>query len=109
MEYYLYDYIFKFFWLSIGLILLAWMDFINFQRPKDSGYFSLHTKGSKNDAWHHGKKLAILSFGIAAIGYDQVIYLLLNPYIWLAILAFIIQVFIYNFLLKMIKRIFRIK
>ena len=98
----LYNYFFELFWLSIGLILLAFMDFINFQRPKDSGYFSLHTKGNRNDAWHHSKRLAILSFAIAAIGEQQIILLIDNPYIWVGVLAYIWQLvyhllkFMYN-------------
>ena len=115
MEYYLYaiidvlsKYYFELINISIGLSLLAWMDFIHFQRSEDSGYFSIHTKGSKRDAWHDGKKLAILFFGVAAIGEKELVYIVNNAYIWLAFLAWFIQWFIYHGVLKTIKRIFRI-
>ena len=115
MEYYLYGisdvlskYYFEFIWIGVGLVLLAWMDFIAFQRPTDSGYFSIHTVGSKRDAWHDAKKLAIFSFAIAAIGEGQLLYLINNAYVWVGISAWVWQTFIYNFLLKTIKRIFRI-
>ena len=115
MEWYLYSildvlikYYFEFIWISAGLILLAWMDFIAFQRPTDSGYFSIHTVGSKRDAWHDAKKLVIFCFAIAAIGENELLYLTNNAYVWVGISAWVWQTFIYSFLLKTIKRIFRI-
>ncbi len=101
----LYKWRFELFFISIGLALLAWMDFITFQRPKDSGYFSLHTKGSKRDAWHDAKRLCIFSFAIAAIGEPQVAWLLANPFVWVAFLAFFIQWFGYHIILKTVYRI----
>jgi hypothetical protein len=113
MDYYIclilgvfYQWFFKLANIIIALSLLAFMDFINFQRPKDQGYFSLHTKGSKRDAWHDSKKLAILFFAIAAIGEAQVAWLINNPLIWVALFAWFLQAFIYKGL-KTIKRIFR--
>lgn len=113
MEYYIYaildviyTYSFELAYISLGLILLAWMDFISFQRPPDTGYFSIHTRGSKRDAWHDAKKLAILCFAIAAIGEVQLVKLAHNPYIIIAFLAYFWQRVIYNFLLKLIKRLF---
>ena len=104
-----YRYQFELTWLGIGIILLAWMDFIMFQRPHDCGYFSLHTKGSKHDAWHDAKKLAIFCFGIAAIGEMEVLRLINNPYVTLAVMAFILQIFVYNGILKTIAKIIRKK
>ena len=98
MEYYYYaimdvwhKYHFELFWLSVGLLGMAFMDFIIFQRPKDSGYWSLHTKGSRRDAWHDTKRVAILAFAVAAIGDVHLLYLVNNPFIQVALLAIILQ------------------
>jgi len=109
LEYYLYaildvwyKYTFEFCFLGIGFIFLAVMDFINFQFPKDSGFFSLHTKGSRFDAWHLSKRIAIFCFALAAIGDGQLLYLINNPFIQIALLAIVCQ-WVYH-LLKRIKK-----
>ena len=85
------------------VILLAWMDFICFQRPHDSGYFSLHTKGSKRDAWHDAKKLVLFLIAFIIIREDALIDIFVNPYVWLAAIAYLGQKFFYNFLFKKFK------
>ncbi len=100
MDYYFYailDVVYRFrfelLWLGAGFIGMAFMDFINFQRPKDKGYWSLHTKvgSSKRDAWHDTKRLTIFAFAIAAIGSAQLLYLVNNAFLQVAILAIVCQ------------------
>ena len=100
MDYYLYAVLdvwykfrFELFWIGAGLTGMAFMDFIIFQRPKDSGYWSLHTivGSSKRDAWHDTKRLSILAFAIAAIGDVQLLYLVNNAFLQVAILAIVCQ------------------
>ena len=42
--------------LALAVIADAFMDFILFQRPHDSGFWSLHWNDT-NDSWHYCKKL----------------------------------------------------
>ena len=44
----------------------AGMDYINFQIPYDSGFWSLHTSGPRFDAWHILKvlKWTFIAFGM---------------------------------------------
>ena len=95
---------FELFWLSMGLLCMRLMEIMDFQRPHDVGYFSLHTKGSKKDFWHDSKNVAILCFGMAAIGEDAFLYLINNPIIQLAFLAWLSHP-VYLFM-KVINRIF---
>lgn len=99
-----YDILFKIINITLGLLCLAWMDFINFQFKPDTGYFSLHTKGSKRDAWHDGKKCAIFFFALAALGEGAVIQIIESPLFWVAILAIVCQWFYH--ILKWIKLTF---
>ena len=92
------------------VILLAWMDYICFQRPHDSGYFSLHTKGSKRDAWHDAKKLVLGLVAFSMLELDTLLEMLfgilevmMNPYVLFAAIAYLGQRIFYNFLFKKLK------
>jgi len=79
----------------VGAFFMAIMDIIHFQRPMNSGYWSIHTYGSRSDAWHHSKRLALLCFALGIIGEDYtlitVYYVINHPLVWMAVLAFIAQ------------------
>lgn len=51
---------------SLAIICDACMDYINFQIPYDSGFWSLHTGGLRFDVWHILKviKWTFVAFGM---------------------------------------------
>jgi len=87
-------------YLFSGIVILwAFMDFICFQRPYNSGYFSLHTYGLRFDAWHHSKILILFLITYSMIGYENLL-----DYVWFALIALVGQLFFYNFLFKKLFR-----
>jgi len=56
----------------------GFMDYIHFQRPLNSGYFSIHTKDTR-DAWHDGSRLMWFFIAVGMIGVS--LYLLLFAFI----------------------------
>jgi len=51
---------------AIIIIINAFMDSLNFHRKHDNGFWSLHTKGKRIDAWHTAK---IIMLGLVAYGF----------------------------------------
>ncbi len=83
------------------VFLLAWMDVFNFVVPHNSGFFSL-TYGDdfpiRFDIWHLLKVLVLglILFGQNKFkGRDYFFFYLIG-----AVLAFVIQIILYNWLLK---------
>ncbi len=70
---------FRLYWLRTLLLALAVicdaaMDYFNFQRPYDSGFWSLHTEDTA-DAWHWIKKLKWLFVIVAIYGLNWFVVL----------------------------------
>ena len=44
-------------YISFAVIVALWayMDHLDFHRPYNNGFFSLHTRGHRIDAWHVSK------------------------------------------------------
>ena len=62
-QYYLYES--QIWWFSFAIICRACADYLNFQVPYDSGFWSLKTDGIWwNDAWHLFIVLMMLCFAI---------------------------------------------
>ena len=85
------------------VFLLAVMDFFAFQMPYDKGFWSLHTKGSKYDIWHSCKRVILFLVAFIIIREGALIDIFVNPYVWLAAIAYSFQRFFYNFLFKKFK------
>jgi len=75
---------------------MATMDFYNFRRPHDNGFWSLKTKHPRFDIWHTSKRIILAIIAYIAIGHEQAIILLSNPYVWLILIAYFGQLIFYN-------------
>ena len=102
----------KFWWelscFFMGVWFMAVMDYFNFQVPYNShSFWSLHTHGSKFEIWHVSKRIALLFFAMAAMGYEYTLYTLTiivySPFVWMAVLAWVGQKF-YHLLKVLIKK-----
>lgn len=63
---------FKILMFGLAVFFDAVMDYFNFQVAYDSGFWSLHTEGSKFDAWHTAKVLKWTCVVFAVIGKDNI-------------------------------------
>jgi len=75
---------------------MATMDYYNFKKPHDNGFWSLKTKCPRVDIWHISKRLILLIVAFLAIGLENLIILITNPYLWMALVAYIGQVIFYT-------------
>ncbi len=75
---------------------MANMDYLNFRRPHNNGYWSLHTKHPRNDAWHHSKRLVLGIIAYLVVGPDGLIQILENQYLQFAVMAYLGQKLFYN-------------
>jgi len=94
------DLIKKYWWqilfFSLAVIADAGMDYVNFQLPKDSGFWSLHTHGWRIDAWH---SLKVVKWTFIAVG-------MVRSADWLVIagvLNYMLHEIVYHKILKRLK------
>ena len=70
----------KYLFLALAVICNAWRDELNFHRPHNVGYWSLHTKDVKflfGDSWHDMTKLQWLFLVFAIFGSNNFLVLVL--------------------------------
>jgi len=84
--------------IIFGLIiaLMATMDYYNFKRPHDNGFWSLKTKAPRWDVWHVSKRIIIFLVAFLAIGLDKLIEIATNPYLQAMVIAFVGQAIFYT-------------
>lgn len=73
---------FKYIMLILYVIADCWMDELNFHRPHDKGYWSLHTKDQKC-SWHHTKKLSQAAIILAIFGLNWIQLIVAAAIIWI--------------------------
>ena len=87
---------FNIFLFGMIVLLMATMDYYNFKKPHDSGFWSLKTKYPRNDVWHYSKRVILFIIAYIIIGPDQLIQILENQYFQFTAIAYFGQKLFYN-------------
>jgi len=76
---------------AIIAILMATMDYYDFHKPHDKGYWSLKTGSNKFDVWHSCKRVILFIIAYKFIGIEQLIQILSNSYFQYIVIAYLGQ------------------
>jgi len=105
----IYEFWQAYIFVGLAAFLSALMDWCNFKRPRNSGYWSIHTK-DKWDAWHHSRKIRYACFFLwGAVLYlkqpnmeEIITIIILHPLIF-GFIVLIVHYIFYHLIFKEIK------